>query len=299
MHKAQAWLNMLRVSNTPTIISNVMVGLGLGMVAHTQEWSTHAIAPRFVALKAFCIILAALLCAYFGGLVLNDAVDASRDKKHRPERPIPIGVIKLRTAWIVGVSLLLGAYLLSLLTQDRAALGMLVLIGCVFLYTFLHRWLLPALLFMGACRGMVYVVTAASFDVVLQGQPLIAFAIGVACYTAILTLIAHHEHVKNKMVKWVALLLLPTAFIPALLYSTAFTMIWVVGSLLVFTIWIAFAFWQFASQESRGKGIHATLAGFCFLDCVYLSIIGEISLAIISGICFLFTVAAQRKVLGT
>jgi len=299
MNSTQAWVKMLRLSNMPTLISNAVVGLGLGMVAHNHQWENRIIIPRFVALKIACIITFALLCAYFAGFVLNDAVDATLDRKHRLDRPIPKGIISKRNAWITGISLLASALFISMLTQERAAIFMLLLIGCILAYTFLHRWLLCALVFMGACRGMVYVVAVSSFDVALQWQPLLTFSLGIAWYTAMLTLIARSEHMSKASNKWLVLLLLPAAFVPAFFYCTPLQLMLVIGALSVFTIWTAFAFFQFATCTARVHGIHSLLAGFCILDCVYLSILGEVNLAIISGFCFVFTVAAQRKILGT
>ena len=299
MNKTQAWIKLLRLSNMPTIISNSMVGLGLGMVAHSQQWEDKIVAPRFIALKMAFIISFSLLCAYFGGLVLNDAVDVKHDKQYRPERPIPSGIISKRKAWIVGTSLLSFALLLSLFTQVQAAIFMVLLIGCIFADTFLHRFLLLALLFMSLCRGLVFVVAFSAFDVEFQTEPLFCFSIGIAWYTLVLTLIARIEPSNNTSTKWMVLLFLPSAIVPAIFYSTDLQMIYIFGSLLVFILWMAFTFFLFAINTTKVNGIHAILAGFCFLDCLYLSILGEIHLAIISGICFLFTIASQRKIIGT
>ena len=101
MNKAQAWINLLRLSNTPTLISNVMVGLGLGMVAHQLQWSDSSFSPTFTPLVTLVLITIALLSAYFGGLVLNDVVDVEHDKKHRPLRPIPMGIIPKKQATLI------------------------------------------------------------------------------------------------------------------------------------------------------------------------------------------------------
>ena len=84
-----------------------------------------------------------------------------------------------------------------------------------------------------------------------------------------------------------------------MIYYTQFQLIFIFLALLIFTTWIAVTFVIFQLTSKSVHGIHAMLAGFCLLDFVYLSIIGELNIAIISGICFLFTLAAQRKILGT
>ena len=299
MTKSQAWINLLRLSNTPTLISNVMVGLGLGMVAHRIQWEDAQFVPQFTPFIPLLVITVALLCAYFGGLVLNDAIDFKYDKIHRPDRPIPMGIISKKQAEFVGSILLISAIVLTTLTQERATLLMCVLVSCVLAYTYLHRWFFPAVLFMGVCRGLTFLVAYCAFDVIFLWEPLVAFALGITCYTAVLTYIARSEHTNNQAKCWVVLLLLLAAFIPALLYFTQFHLMLIVLSLSIFTIWIALTFVIFRLTSKSVHGIHAMLAGFCLLDFVYLTIIGELNIAIISGICFLFTLAAQRKILGT
>jgi 4-hydroxybenzoate polyprenyltransferase len=299
MNKAQAWINLLRLSNTPTLISNVMVGLGLGMVAHQVQWSDASLIPSFTPLMTLVVITIALVCAYFGGLVLNDVVDVEHDRKHRPDRPIPMGVISKKQATLVGSTLLVLPVLIALCTQFRAAVFMLALSSCILLYTFLHRYLLPSLIFMGLCRGLVYVVAFSAFDVAFQIQPLLVFAGGIAFYTGVLTLIARNEHTHNKTKRWLVFLLLPAAFVPAMIYFAQFQMIFIFLALGLFTIWVTGTFVIFHFTTKSVHGIHAILAGFCLLDFVYLSIMGELNIAIVSGICFLFTIAAQRKIFGT
>ena len=299
MNKVEAWLNVLRISNTPTLISNVMVGLGLAGYAHRMEWSDTTISPQFTPPFMLLVITLALLCAYFGGLVLNDAIDVEHDKKHRPGRPLPLGVISKKQAEFVGSMLLLTSIILTFFTHERATLFMCLLVSCVLAYTYLHRWLFPAVLFMGLCRGLTILVAYSAFDVELQVQPLLVFALGIGWYTSVLTYIARDEETHNKAKRWYVLLLLPTAIIPAIMYYEQFQIVFIVFSLILFILWIAGAFIIFQLSTKSVHGIHAMLAGFCLLDVVYLSIIGEIPIAMIAGICFVFTIASQRKILGT
>lgn len=299
MNKAEAWLNVLRISNTPTLLSNVLVGLGLAAYTHRLQWSDTTIAPQFTPPLTLLVITLALLCAYFGGLVLNDAIDIEHDKKHRPSRPLPLGIISKKQAEFVGSILLVTSIILASYTQERATLYMCLLVSCVLAYTYLHRWLVPAVLCMGACRGLTILVAYSAFDVELRVQPLVVFALGIAWYTAVLTYIARNEKTHNKVKRWYVLLLLPAAIIPAMMYYEQFQMIFIVFSIILFMLWVAGTFVIFQCSMKSVHGIHAILAGFCLLDIVYLSIIGEISIAMVAGICFMFTIAGQRKILGT
>jgi heme O synthase-like polyprenyltransferase len=299
MSKTKAWFNLLRLSNTPTLISNVMVGFGLGISAYRVQWSDATIVPNFSPLVPLLIITFALLCAYFSGLVLNDAKDFTHDKKHRPNRPLPKGIISKKEAWIVGISLLASAVLISTFAEIRSAYLMLLLSVCILNYTYFHRFLIPALLFMGICRGLVYLVACSAFDVEMQPQVLLVFGLGIAWYTVVLTFIARNEEKNNTSKSWLVFLLLPAAYVPALLYYTQFQMIWIVLSLGIFSLWTAFTFVIFQITQKNVHGIHMMLAGFCLLDVVYLCVVGEVPIAIVSGLCLLLTVAAQRKILGT
>ena len=146
---------------------------------------------------------------------------------------------------------------------------------------------------------MVYLVAFSAFDVEMQPQILIVFGLGIAWYTAILTFIARGEEKNNKSKRWLVLLLFPAAYVPAFLYFTQFQMIWITLSLAIFTIWIACTFAIFQITEKSVHGIHMMLAGFCLLDVVYLCVASEVPIAIVSGLCILLTVGAQRKKLGT
>ena len=81
MSEPQAWFNMLRISNAPTIFSNVMVGLALAIQSHSLEWSGTSTPPRLDFLKILFVISVAILLMYFSGMIFNDAMDAKRDKK--------------------------------------------------------------------------------------------------------------------------------------------------------------------------------------------------------------------------
>ena len=72
MNKVEAWLNVLRISNTPTLISNVMVGLGLAAYAHRMQWSDTIIAPQFTPPSTLLVITIALLCPYCYPFLFHD-----------------------------------------------------------------------------------------------------------------------------------------------------------------------------------------------------------------------------------
>ncbi|MBD5656399.1 MAG: UbiA family prenyltransferase, partial [Candidatus Eremiobacteraeota bacterium] len=71
-------LRLGRVSNLPTVWSNVLAGVVLA--------GRPASGAGIVALALGCALL------YVGGMLLNDAFDHPLDARERPERPIPAGI---------------------------------------------------------------------------------------------------------------------------------------------------------------------------------------------------------------
>ena len=84
-------LRLGRVSNLPTVWSNVLAG--------------SALAGAATGVSVFCAMLAAS-AFYVGGMYLNDAFDRDIDSRERPERPIPSGAISAKSVFAIGFGLL-------------------------------------------------------------------------------------------------------------------------------------------------------------------------------------------------
>ncbi|HVR20889.1 MAG TPA: UbiA family prenyltransferase, partial [Polyangiaceae bacterium] len=106
--KLRTLLDLARISNLPTVWSNVLAGAVLG----TTEVRASSVVVVGVA--------ASLL--YSGGMFLNDAFDAGVDARERPERPIPSGRIGKATVLALGFGMLALALgvLLALVVSARA-----------------------------------------------------------------------------------------------------------------------------------------------------------------------------------
>jgi 4-hydroxybenzoate polyprenyltransferase len=147
----RAYLLLSRVSNLPTVWSNVLAGLVAGAALPDSTTSPITVALLMLAASAF----------YTGGMFLNDAFDAPFDRRARPERPLPRGEVGLTEAFVAGGALL--ALGLALVSSNRGALmvGMGLAAAVVF-YDARHKGSAVAPLVMGACRGLVYVMAAAT-----------------------------------------------------------------------------------------------------------------------------------------
>lgn len=148
--RAGAYLRLGRVSNLPTIWTNVLAGVAA---------SGAPFGWRGVALTS-----AATSLLYVGGMVLNDVCDAPIDARERPERPIPSGVVPRREALVTAVALLAaGLAALGASPHAGAALAWgLLLVGAIVYYDWRHKRERLAPLVMGLCRGLVYLVAAAA-----------------------------------------------------------------------------------------------------------------------------------------
>ena len=85
-------LRLGRVSNLPTVWTNVLAGIVL------------AGADPASALVIPVLLGASLL--YVGGMYLNDAFDAEIDARHRSSRPIPAGLVQRQTVFQAGFGML-------------------------------------------------------------------------------------------------------------------------------------------------------------------------------------------------
>ena len=145
--RARAYLLLARISNLPTVWTNVLAAY---VVAGAARESLPVAA---IAASLF----------YTGGMFLNDAFDARFDAAARADRPIPAGDATRAEAFTVGILLLIAAQsLLWFLPHGAAASGWgLALIAAIVFYDFRHKGHAFGPVVMGACRALVYVMAAA------------------------------------------------------------------------------------------------------------------------------------------
>ena len=272
-----------------------MVGLGIAIFAHNQEFAERLHPPTLNFSKPLFLITIALLVFYFAGMVLNDAKDANVDQIHRPDRPIPCGAIKRRDAWVTGITLLILGLSLFALISNTALLWGSILTIAICLYTAFHHLFIPALGLMGICRGLAYIL---SFIAIAHSFSFIAieFALGVGVFTMVLTWIGKNEHFSNNNRAYLVWLMAIPPLVPIQhwLLNIEFNIILYVAYL----GWLGFASKAFASNKV-GQGMHILLAAFCLLDCIYLSVLGELSLFVVSFLCFVLTLGMHRYIKGT
>ena len=177
---AVAWLELLRLPNLFTVPGDVLAGWCLA-----GGWG-QGLGPLACA-------VAASLCLYAVGLLLNDAFDVSVDARERPGRPIPSGRVRLRT--VIGVAVALACLGLALAWREWPCA--LVLLGAIVLYDgFAKRVPGFGVLTMGACRGLNVLLGAccASPPAAVLSTPLLLAAVAFfVVYTLLLSVVAKNE----------------------------------------------------------------------------------------------------------
>ncbi len=207
--KLHALLSTARVANIPSVISNVWLGLAVGMLTTGT--------PPDAAGSALILLPLAGVLLYVSGNFFNDWMDRSWDVSHRPERALPRGLFP--PGLYAAAALLLGTagVMLAWLTDiacGRAALG---IVFCIVIYTHFHKRTPWAVIPMGLCRALLPVLGCFAFFPYIDRIWPAAF--GLLAYIMGLSLIARHEAMAGPP-KWV------NAAGRGLLLGTALLMAW-------------------------------------------------------------------------
>jgi 4-hydroxybenzoate polyprenyltransferase len=187
-------LRLGRVSNLPTVWTDVMAGLALN--GGTPR--PGLVIPLALATSLF----------YVAGMFLNDAFDHRWDAQHRPDRPIPSGEVSAATVFKAGFGLMAAGLLLLALGpgSPRPVVGGLALGACILIYDVTHKANPFAAVVMGLCRVCVYVIAGWAVAPQLSGGTW-AGAVVLLAYLVALTLIARHEHRNPRLPALVGLLI--------------------------------------------------------------------------------------------
>jgi 4-hydroxybenzoate polyprenyltransferase len=174
--KWRAYLLLSRISNLPTVWSNVLAGT---VAAHGAfMWSRVA------------VLAAAVSVLYTAGMFLNDGFDHAFDTARRPDRPLPAGDVSRAEVFGIGFVLIaLGDLWVVLAESAAAGFWALALTAAILYYNWRHKRDPFGPLVMGACRGLVYFVAGAAATVSLPWS-LAAAALLVTVYVGGLTLVA-------------------------------------------------------------------------------------------------------------
>ena len=183
MSRFKPFLRLVRLPALFTAPADVLAGYAL---VH------HAWTPW----EPLAVLVAAGVCLYAGGMVLNDWFDRGRDAVDRADRPLPAGEVSPRAAALLGFGLLAGGVGLGFVGgwlggyPLRAGLVAAAVAGFVLLYDGPLKRTVLACPAMGSCRAANFLLGAAAAP--LTTGPL-TVACGMGCYIGGVTLFARKE----------------------------------------------------------------------------------------------------------
>ncbi|WP_034388846.1 UbiA family prenyltransferase [Deinococcus sp. YIM 77859] len=272
-------LSLARISNSPTVVSNVLAGAALA------GGGGPALLP----------LAAAMVLFYTAGMYLNDLLDLGVDRRERPERPLPSGLIPLGEAWAVAVGLFILGGLLLLLAGGAAFVSGLLLVALIVFYDAWHKTNPLSPVVMAATRAMVYVTAAAAFLPHLTA-PLLVWAGLLALYVTGLTYVAKTENRRGTARFWPVVLVLAPA-----VWALAGGFGWPVWLLaLLFAAWVVRSLsFVYGGRRHIGAAVGRLIAGISLLDALALGVAGAWSLLPWAFAAFLLTCWWQGHIKGT
>jgi hypothetical protein len=282
---AQTLLRLGRVSNLPTVWTNVIAGA--------------TIANAAANIVEVALIGLAMTAFYVGGMYLNDFFDRDIDARERPGRPIHAGDISAGAVSAIGFALLaVGTALLARFGLLTVIWG-LALAGAIVLYDAWHKGNVFAPVIMGLCRALVYLATGAAVGGEIHFA-LIAGAVALAAHVIGLTYAAKQENLNEVGRLWpLAVLACPLLFALPSISSGWFV---VIGCLLLCAADIASVrlLAQRAAPDSVPRAVSMLIAAICLVDALAVALYGGgIPLACTCASGYLLTRLFQTVIPGT
>ena len=275
-------LSLARISNSPTVVSNVLAGT--------------ALATALTLTDTVVVVAIAMVLFYTAGMYLNDLFDLEWDRERNAARPLPSGAVSVREALtaIIGFTVV-GLILLALTTWWALASGV-VLLGVIVAYDRWHKGNPISPLFMAATRILVYVTAFLAFSTDLTWE-LGAWCVLLLLYIAGLTSIAKMEHGPAATRYWPVV----TLFLPVVFALTQQQSVVMVGLVLLLIGWVLYALSFIARGPNRsiGGAIGRLIAGIALVDALVLESVGSGGGVIIALVAFTATFVFQRYIKGT
>jgi len=272
-----------RVSNLPTVWSNCLVG-----------WFLAGTGP---------VVRLAWVCAgatflYIAGMYLNDAFDATFDRQHRPERPIPSGAIRVTAVWQWSVFWLFAGLACVWHLGATPAILALLLSATIFVYDAVHKIFAISPVLMAACRFLLVLLAASIGSGGVTGLTVWS-AVVLAAYVIGLSFIAQRESTHMALRAWPLLFLIMPIVLAMIVNKGPFQRVSLVV-VFILVVWLArslrFAFW--APQRNIGRAVSSLLAGIVLVDALAV-IPGAPGTEVIFGSLFVLALVFQQFVPAT
>ena len=298
---------LMRLSNAPTVISNVVAGACLCGALGGEVF------PAGSTLVTLGLTVGSGVLLYSGGMILNDVADASTDRVERPGRPIPSGRVSVRTGAILSMVCFGLAWALARCTTQNAALVALCIVVLAQAYDFIHtrsRW---SVVLLGLCRAGLYLLAAAAFSQaspIAEWQPpraVLIAAAGLAVYIVGFSLIARHEAQRGTRASIgaggaIALLAVAAAGVPILVAAPRQRL--QESTVMVAVALAALILAQFAAAFAGRRGrlraaVMQWIASISLIDATLAAAFGSPAVAGLCLGCWLLTLLGQRRMAGS
>jgi len=266
----------MRPANIVTSVADVLAGVSISGFIASLGFMTTNLSPVIL----LCISTIGL---YGGGVVFNDVFDAALDKLERPERPIPSGLISVKQASILGVSLLLVGIITAFLVNEISGLLSVSIAAAALIY---NKWSkhhsIAGPLNMGLCRGLNLLLGISIVTVALNQWWFLAFV--PIIYIAAITMISRGEvHGGNQSVLYAAGVLYSIVIAAILWLSSVNGQLWwtiiflVPFSLMIFSALIRAI--RSPLPKNIGKAVKAGIIALILMNAAWASAFGAIFLA--------------------
>lgn len=279
----RAHLALARVSNTPTVVSNVLAG---AVIAAPLVMDWHLV-----------LLVVAMALFYTAGMYLNDIFDYEIDRQDRPERPLPSGRVEMPMAWTLTIMMFgLGAALLGGVSAASFLVGF-ILIATIVVYDMWHKGNPFGPIIMALTRVLVYITAYVGFSTSWSWE-LVLWCVVLLAYVASLTFIAKTESLPGVGRYWpLGAMLLPA--ITAIMIDPTDA-----GLLLLIALFIAWVLYSasFAyrtKDRQVGGAIARLIAGISLVDALVLAAYDAWWGVIVALIAFASTIFLQRYIKGT
>jgi hypothetical protein len=240
-----------RVSNLPTVWSNCLAG-----------WILGGTGPVY----GLAWVCAGATLLYVAGMYFNDAFDATFDRQHRPERPIPSGAITLTAVWQWGFVWLCGGLACLWHLGTTPAIFATLLSATIIIYDAVHKIFAFSPILMAVCRFFLLLLAASVASAGVTGLAVWS-ALVLAAYIIGLSFIAQRESTHMALRYWPVLFLLMPVVLASIVNTGPFQRA-VLVLIFVLILWIVrslrFAFWS--AQPNIGRAVSGLLAGIVLVD---------------------------------
>lgn len=181
MAAIKIYMTLFRVSNLPTVWSNVLTA---AILCNT---------PFSISLTL--TVMLSMSFFYSAGMAFNDICDAEIDKISKTNRPIPLGKISILTAKKVSFFLLISAFLLLLVApyKSYALFAAAFLAILIIFYDLYHKGNPLSVLLMAGCRFMIYITVGYGIAGKIE-TPIVIIALVQFAYIVFVSLIARFEN---------------------------------------------------------------------------------------------------------